>query len=391
MKFLIIGAGMYVTGRHNTGTGTVLASLTEASKHFDIDSVVIVARNPDNDKIVRDKTAELNSLLGANLKVVYKSFECDFKAELDRELKNESYDAAIVSTPDHLHFEHTKTALENGLHVLVVKPLVPTMSEALELEKIREHNNVHAMVEFHKRFDETNLWIKKSIDRGDTGDVLFIDVDYSQKISIPTEIFRGWVDKTNIFQYLGVHYVDLIHFITGYVPVRAMGVGTLGRLKKQGIDNFDTVHAEVIWQSPGNSKPNLVSHFSIGWIDPVSTTAMSDQKYSIIGEKGRIECDQKDRGLRVVFENTGPQTINPYFSELLPDENGNFRFGGYGYKSIECFVKDVSKLKAGKTKPSELLHSRPSFKQSLISTKVVEAVNASLYNNSNWSQINDFS
>ena len=37
MKILIIGAGMYVTGRDNTGVGTILSSIAESSKNINIE------------------------------------------------------------------------------------------------------------------------------------------------------------------------------------------------------------------------------------------------------------------------------------------------------------------------------------------------------------------
>ncbi|HNX77389.1 MAG TPA: Gfo/Idh/MocA family oxidoreductase [Candidatus Rifleibacterium sp.] len=389
MRILVIGAGMYVTGRFQTGSGTILASLIEASKFVHIEKVVIVARNMANEKIVAERSKELNSLLRANLPVTYKALPEDFEQSLRKEIAENGYDAAIISVPDHLHFLHASIALELGLHILVVKPLVPTLMEAKSLETLRKQKNLHAMVEFHKRFDETNLWIKKYLSNNELGKLLFIDVDYSQKVSIPTEIFRSWVEKTNIFQYLGVHYVDLIYFVTGFLPTRAMAIGTSGKLKKLGINNYDSVHAEVVWQKPNDPNDSFVSHFSIGWVDPISTTALSDQKYLLVGEKGRIECDQKDRGLRIVNENTGPLTINPYFSEMLPDRDGNLSFGGYGYRSIECFLKDVSDILNGRKTAQEFDNIRPSIKQSFVSTRVVEAVNESLANDSSWSTIND--
>ena len=48
MKILVLGAGMYVTGRNNSGNGTVLSSLVQLSKQLTISEIVIVARKPKN-------------------------------------------------------------------------------------------------------------------------------------------------------------------------------------------------------------------------------------------------------------------------------------------------------------------------------------------------------
>jgi len=44
MKILILGAGMYVTGRNQSGNGTVLSSLIQLSKKVLINEIVIIAK-----------------------------------------------------------------------------------------------------------------------------------------------------------------------------------------------------------------------------------------------------------------------------------------------------------------------------------------------------------
>ena len=203
------------------------------------------------------------------------------------------------------------------------------------------------------------------------------------------EVFRTWSNRTNIFQYLGVHYADLVHFLTGFLPVQAMAVGTEGILKREGIAAFDSVHATVIWRNPGDGSDRLVTQFSTNWIDPACTSAMSDQKYKVIGTRGRIECDQKNRGLELVHRDLGIRAVNPYFSEVLPDENGAPRFGGYGHRSISLFLKDVADIDGGRVTADSLERIRPTLRQSLPSTAVVDAVNRSLADRNDWKTIDD--
>jgi predicted dehydrogenase len=269
-----------------------------------------------------------------------------------------------------------------------VKPLTPTLQEARELVRLSRTLGVYGAVEFHKRFDETNLYARKAVDAKMLGQLLYITVDYSQRISIPTVVFRDWARTTNIFQYLAVHYVDLIHFLTGYLPTRVMAVGTRGTLKEQGITEFDSVHATLLWTSPDRSQ-TLLSVHATNWIDSNRSSAMSDQKYKIIGTKGRLELDQKNRGVELVTDEVGVQQINPYFSEFLPDPDRGMSFSGYGHRSIERFLLDVQDLRAGKVSTQALESARPSFHSSLPSVAVTEAVNASLANDSAWETIGE--
>jgi len=383
MKILIIGAGMYVTGRNNTGPGTVLCSIAELSKSQQIDEVIVAARSAENKQHVSEAANRINNLLGTDLAVSYRRI--NGSADIS-DLHNEyQFDSALVSIPDHLHFEYTAVCLQLSIPSLVVKPLTPTLEENKQLIQLQEKHDVYAAVEFHKRWDETNLITQRYIQEGKLGKLLYYEVGYSQKISIPLETFKSWSHLTNIFQYLGVHYVDLFYFLAeNYQPIRCSAIGTNGILKEKGLDTYDSVHVTLEWAHKLDAEDKVVSVFNTNWIDPNETSAMSDQRYKVIGTKGRMEVDQKHRGLEYVSQDEGIQHLNPYFSEFLPDENGATEYQGYGHKSISRFFKDVQDLKDGLTNREKLHKTRPDLTHSAISTAVVEAVNVSLSKNGNW-------
>lgn len=385
MKILIVGAGMYVTGRDNSGTGTILASILQSSKKTKISEVLIVARNPDNRIAVREARERLNGILGTQVPVEYLPLR-ENSYEHFSELLAREFDCCIISTPDHLHFEYAKLAMQAACPTLVVKPLVPTAEENVRLIELQDRYRTYGAVEFHKRWDETNLYIKRQLSDGYYGRPLYMVVEYSQRISIPTETFSSWVQKTNIFQYLGVHYVDMAYFLTGYRPLRLTAYGTRGTLAERGIADYDSVHVSLVWQNPAQTGQEFLTNFNTNWIDPESTTAMSDQKYFLVGTEGRIDCNQKNRGLEEVTRVGGAKSINPYFSDFLPYEEG-VRFVGYGHKSIKSFLLDVAGLNSGKRTVAQLEKIRPTFRSSLVSSAVVEAVNQSLKNSSSWTPV----
>ena len=48
MKIIVLGAGMYVTGRDNSGNGTVLSSLSQLSKEVNIERVTVISNSPSS-------------------------------------------------------------------------------------------------------------------------------------------------------------------------------------------------------------------------------------------------------------------------------------------------------------------------------------------------------
>ncbi len=385
LNVLVVGAGMYVCGTGTPGFGTILPSLFQASREGSVNEITIAATDPAKKDAVMERAAGLGRQLNVDAAVRYVPSEGsrDPDAYL-RALDASSFDCAIVSVPDHLHYTVTRNLLLRGLHVLVVKPLVPTVAEADELIRLAESHDVYAAVEFHKRFDESNLRIKRMLREGSIGDVLYCLVEFSQRQDIPLARFREWAARTNIFQYLGVHYADLIYFCTGAMPVRAMATAQKRLLAAEGIDTWDAVQATIEWHTPGLE---FVSTILTNWVDPLTTTAMSDQKIKWIGTRGRIEADQKRRGLEFVGPQ-GIQDINPYFSEFLPDSDDQLQFGGYGHRSIDQFLRDVRALRGNRVRAADLNAARPTFRDARVATAVVEAVNDSLASGGAWTTVN---
>ena len=250
---------------------------------------------------------------------------------------------------------------------------------------LQEKQGLYGVVEFHKRFDRANLKLKEILGQGRLGDPLYFIVEYSQRKSIPQEAFASWVEKTNIFQYLGVHYVDIIYFVTGARPLRVMALGQKRWLKNHGIDTYDAVHGTIEWAGAGNR--TFLSYIFTNWVDPETTSGMSDQKIKVIGTKGRYESDQKRRGVLVVTDEGGIEEPNPDFCSTYPEGSGSLSYQGYGIDSIHSFLRDVIDLEEGRTTVNDLENLRPTFKDSICSTAVVEAINKSLARDGSWVEV----
>jgi predicted dehydrogenase len=372
VNVLVIGSGMFVTGRGTAGLGTVLPALATLRRRGLVDRVTVTGTRADGAALVHAAAARLEERLGAGLHVDYRVADLDVRGSLG------GHDCAIVSVPDHLHHAIGRQVLEGGLHCLMVKPLTPTLAEAKELAAVARARRLHAAVELHKRFDPSNLLAKRTIAEGRLGRPRYITVEYSQQIDIPRRVFAGWAHRTTIFTYLGVHYVDVVRFVTGYEPVRVVATGTRGVLAAQGVDTWDSIHAMTIWRDPAAPDQELVAQLAVGWIDPARTTSVSEQRIVFVGSAGRLDCEQKRRGNELVTDADGPRSVNPYFSELLPDADGRLELTGYGFDSIARFIEDVRDVRAGSVRPDDLVGRRPTFEDALPATAVTEAVDRSL-------------
>jgi predicted dehydrogenase len=381
---LVAGAGMYVCGKGVSGFGTILPALFEAHRLGLVGRIAIAATSAASARQAAEKAAELAAVLGVNPPVrCYPEAGQDAEAYLAALADLDRPCAAIVSVPDQLHFAVTCRLIEQGVHVLVVKPLVATVSETQKLIALADRHGVYGAVEYHKRFDEANLKLYQLIRQGVLGELLNFRIQFSQRKVIPTAIFRGWVEHTNVFQYLGVHYVDLIHFLTNAAPLRVMAVGTKKYLAACGIDTWDTIQTLIEWREEGGNT-FLSSHLT-GWIDPDTSSAMSDQRLEVIGTKGRYHSDQKERGVTLAVDGAGVEAINPYFSQIYPGLDGDAAtMRGYGPKSIIQFCRDVADIAGNRRQATELGGLRATFRSSLPVARVLEAAAASLAADNGW-------
>jgi predicted dehydrogenase len=385
---IIIGAGLYVCGKGTSGYGTILPAIFEWKRYNkNIGDIHCVSTSAKSSKELLQKVKGLEIKTGT--KVDVKTYpENDLKnhdayKEVLKNCKNPG--CAIIAVPDHLHHQIAKDCLEEGLHTLLVKPLTPTTKEGIDLVKIAKKNNLYGAVEFHKRWDKSNIILRDKIHSGALGAPLNCWVEYSQRKSVPTLFFKDWASQTSILQYLGVHYIDVIRFVTSASPKRVMAIGQKTEIVQQGIDTFDAIQCIIEWEMPNGYK--FSETILTSWIDPENSTAMSDQKIKFIGTKGRYEADQKERGIRINTDDLGVEHINPDFCMPYGSEDGKIHWRGYGIDSITTFLDDVIALLDGRKDLGELLIQRPSFQEALVSTMVVEAAHKSLNEQSTWQNI----
>jgi predicted dehydrogenase len=391
IEIIVIGTGMYTIGRNTDGFGTVVPSINEWSKGQDKNVLVhLVGSNGSNNNEIRSKINDFRKLTGSQLEfAIYPE---------DNHSNNEAYLdvlssvvkplGCVIAVPDNLHFSIAKEVISKKIATLVVKPLTPSYSESLELVCLSEKFETFGCVEFHKRYDLANKMFRDTYNKGDLGEPLYSIVEYSQRLSIPTKVFRGWVETTNIFQYLGVHYVDIIRYVTRAHPVRVSAIGQKVRLCQDGVDTYDSIQCVIEWQLPRESK-TFSQTIHVNWVDPDTSPVMSNQRIKMIGSTGRYESDQSNRGVSFYSNEVGYSTPNPYFCTPYGTNEGHVEWNGYGVECFSTFFDDCVGLENGSISLNTLNNERASFQESLVSTLVVEACNISLSQNGRWVQVDE--
>lgn len=149
-------------------------------------------------------------VLSSNEKKVKKTLpKADVVKKIEDVLMRTDVELVVVTTPSSLHFDMAKKALEAGKHVVVEKPMVPTLQEAEELTACAKEQNVMLSVYQNRRYDGNFLTIQKLMDSGRLGDVSLYEAHFDRFEPV---VANGWREEnkpaSGILYDLGAHLID---------------------------------------------------------------------------------------------------------------------------------------------------------------------------------------
>ena len=129
-------------------------------------------------------------------------------------LNDPEIDAVIIVTPDQTHKEITLAALAAKKHVLCEKPMALKLDECSEMIAAAKAAETKMMVGQICRYTPGFVEAKKLIDRGEIGELFFVETEYAHdysKIDLPWRLDplrHGFLGG-------GCHAVDLARWIAG--------------------------------------------------------------------------------------------------------------------------------------------------------------------------------
>ena len=371
---IVIGAGSYVVG-DQLGDGVVLPSLLNLYKTGSIKKIIVAARS-SRSKDFFNRVMKYTEILNLSYTpdiFIFKELTEIKQLELNRAL-------AFIAVPDYEHYKIAKFFIENHVPTWIVKPLTGDAVLSSKLCELAKYNNTKIWVDYHKRFDPSNLKIKQLVDSGSLGNLLMYSVQYSQPALLPLVDLRAWSKKLNVLQYIGCHYIDQIFFLFPSIKVKRIScTGLAGMLIKKDGPAFDIIHC-IIDFITYDSKILKVD-LNISWNDPKHAPAKSHQRVDLQFENGRIIADQKNRGMEIWTDERYDQ-VNPNFFQFLWNNFTNESSPvGYGYDSIKYFV-DIFSI--NQEEDINTNNDAPWAENSLKTDEVLLLAEKSLEQDGNW-------
>jgi len=118
-------------------------------------------------------------------------------------------DLVVITTPNDTHFAIVKSCLENGLHVVIEKPVTATSAEAEELVQLAEKHQLTLNVFHNRRWDGDFLTVKKLLNNDSLGEIRLFESHFDRFRPV---ISKKWKEHpgvaTGVWFDLGAHLVD---------------------------------------------------------------------------------------------------------------------------------------------------------------------------------------
>ncbi len=142
----VIGAGWFASRRH----------LPDAQRHGQIEITALCRRDPEP---------------RAKMAVHFGVPDSGCYSDWQEMIANAKLDAVLIATPNDLHFEQTRAALEANLHVLVEKPMTIKSADAYALVALAKEKDRHLAVALNPPYWAHCHRIRRALSKPEMGEL----------------------------------------------------------------------------------------------------------------------------------------------------------------------------------------------------------------------------
>jgi predicted dehydrogenase len=209
--------------------------------------------------------------------------------------------AVAIATPAGTHFDLVRAALESGKHVLVEKPLTPSVAEAEKLAALAHRSGLVLMCDHTYCYTPAVQRIRELIRGGQIGEVQFVD-----SVRINLGLVQSDVD---VLWDLAPHDLSILDFVLPEDVIPVAVAAHVGDPIEAGraclaylsvwLSNGALAHVHVNWLSPTKIRTTVFggSRRTIVWDDtnPAARLAVHDR--GVDSQQAGLPQDQRRQAL----------------------------------------------------------------------------------------------
>jgi predicted dehydrogenase len=267
-----------------------------------------------------DETLEAAKNLRVSAERAYRTFQEMAERESQRA---DGIDFAVITTPNHLHYEVAKSFLENGIHVVCDKPLCLTMEEAEHLLELVRETKLEFMVTYTYTGYPMVREARQIIRNGDLGDIRIVVAEYPQAwLAEPVEekgnMQASWrtspkyAGVSNSVGDIGTHIENIVHFATG-LEIERLSAKLETFVRGRKLDD----NAYILLDYSNDASGNY-------WVSQVAVGNENALRFRVIGTEGSLDWRQEQPDLLLLSRKEKPAMILSKGNDYLNRESRLF-------------------------------------------------------------------
>jgi len=171
-------------------------------------------------------------------------------------LNNPDIDAVLIASTVDTHYDFARSALLNGKHVLIEKPMTSSLKQAVDLLELAEKNKLKLLVDHTFLYNGAVRKIKDIIEKGAIGNIHYID---STRINL-----GKFQNDINVLWDLASHDISIVNYLVKEKPAYIQAIG-----KHHYADAQENIAFLIVHYNSG-----LIAHFNCSWLSPVKIRKM---------------------------------------------------------------------------------------------------------------------
>ena len=143
--------------------------------------------------------------------------DAEIVRDFNKILENKETELVVINTPDALHYEMAKQAINAGKNIIVEKPVTQKSWQAEKLVKLAREKGVLFTVYQNRRWDGDFLTVKKVLEQGNLGRLIEFESHFDRyRTFIKPDTWKEEGDEyVGVLHNLGSHMVDQAYVLFG--------------------------------------------------------------------------------------------------------------------------------------------------------------------------------
>jgi myo-inositol 2-dehydrogenase/D-chiro-inositol 1-dehydrogenase len=261
---------------------------------------------------------------------------CESSTDAETVIARDDVDAVVIGTPSDTHARLMLLAARAGKAVLCEKPVDNDLAKADEAIAELTRLDARVMMAFNRRFDPSNVELRRAIDAGDIGAVRQVIIT-SRDPGLPP---RDYVAHSGgIFRDMAIHDFDMARFLLGEEPVEVYAKAS--RLVDEPLmrefGDYDSLMVVMQTASGKQCHINCCREASYGY----------DQRFEILGAKGMLMNDNLRPSTVRRYNATETEALPPLLNFFLQRYTDAYR------NELEAFLKALDERAPMPTTPRD--------------------------------------